>query len=74
MSTKYLVVQNKAQLFALQNHEPGEMVLCKETNEIYIWDEDRGWSLIQVDNKGLEMNLYDLNKMFEDEEDFEDSY
>ena len=35
MSTKYLVVQNKSQLFALQNHEPGEMALCADTNEVY---------------------------------------
>ena len=38
------------------------MVLCKDTNEIYIWDEDHGWSLMTVDGKGFEMNLYDLNK------------
>lgn len=62
MSTKYLVVQNKAQLFALQNHEPGEMALCSDTNKIYCWDEETGWSLINVEGKGLELNLYDLNK------------
>lgn len=62
MSTKYLVVQNKSQLFALQNHEPGEMALCVDTNEVYCWNEDTGWSLINVETKGLELNLYDLNK------------
>ena len=62
MSTKYLVVQNKDQLFALQNHEPGEMALCSDTNEIYCWDEETGWSPINVEGKGLELNLYDLNK------------
>ena len=62
LTTKNLVVNNKIELFAIQNHEPGEMVLCKDTNEIYIWDEDHGWSLIAVDGKGFEMNLYDLNK------------
>ena len=62
MSTKYLVVQNKSQLFALQNHEPGEMALCADTNEAYCWNEDTGWSLINVETKGLELNLYDLNK------------
>ena len=62
MSTKYLIVQNKAQLFALQNHEPDEMALCSDTNEIYCWDEKTGWSLINVEGKGLELNLYDLNK------------
>ena len=62
LTTKNLVVNNKIELFAIQNHEPGEMVLCKDTNEIYIWDEDHGWSLMAVDGKGFEMNLYDLNK------------
>ena len=62
MSTKYVVVQDKAQLFALQNHEPGEMALCSDTNEIYCWDEKTGWSLINVEGKGLELNLYDLNR------------
>ena len=62
MSPKYLVVQNKSQLFALQNHEPGEMALCSDTNEIYCWDEKNGWNLIDVEGKGLELNLYDLNK------------
>ena len=62
MSTKYLVVQNKSQLFALQNHEPGEMALCADTNEVYCCDEEAGWKLINVETKGLELNLYDLNK------------
>lgn len=62
MSTKYLVVQNKSQLFALQNHEPGEMALCADTNEVYCWNEGTGWSLINIETKGLELNLYDLNK------------
>ena len=62
MSTKYLVVQNKSQLFALQNHKPGEMALCADTNEVYFWNEGTGWNLINVETKGLELNLYDLNK------------
>ena len=69
MSPKYLVVQNKSQLFALQNHEPGEMALCSDTNEIYCWDEKNGWSLINVEGKGLELNLYDLNKNIIDQLD-----
>ena len=62
LTTKNLVVNSKAELFAVQNHEPGEMALCKDTNEIYIWDEQHGWSLITAEGKGFEMNLYDLNK------------
>lgn len=69
MSPKYLVVQNKSQLFALQNHEPGEMALCSDTNEIYCWDEKNGWNLIDVEGKGLELNLYDLNKNIIDQLD-----
>ena len=62
LTTKNFVVNNKAELFTVQNHEPGEMALCKDTNEIYIWDEEHGWSLITAEGKGFEMNLYDLNK------------
>lgn len=61
-TTKNLVVQNKTELFALQNHIPGEVAYCIETKEVFIWDEDKGWTLIDVENKGLELNLYDLNK------------
>ena len=62
LTTKNIVVKNKTELFAIQNHEPGEMALCTDTNEVYIWDEEHGWTQIDVDSKGFEMNLYDLNK------------
>ena len=62
LTTKNLVVNNKAELFAVQNHESGEMALCKDTGELYVWKENSGWTQISVDNKGFEMNLYDLNK------------
>ena len=62
LTTKNVIVANKASLYALQNHEPGEMAYCEDTGEIYIWDEEYGWSLITAENKGLELNLYDLNK------------
>ena len=62
VTTKNIVVKNKSELFAIQNHEPGEMAMCIDTGEIYLWDEDHGWTQISVDNKGFEMNLYDLNK------------
>ena len=38
------------------------MALCSDTNEIYCWDEEAGWNPINVEGKGLELNLYDLNK------------
>ena len=62
LTTKNVIVANKASLYALQNHEPGEMAYCEDTGEIYIWDEEYGWSLMTAENKGLELNLYDLNK------------
>lgn len=62
LTTKNIIVKNKTELFAIQNHEPGEIALCTDTNEVYIWDEEHGWTQIDVDNKGFEMNLYDLNK------------
>jgi hypothetical protein len=51
-----------AELYAVQNHVPGEMAMCVETNQFFYWDEDKGWVEISVDNKGFEMNLYELNK------------
>ena len=38
------------------------MALCADTNEVYCWNESTGWKLINVETKGLELNLYDLNK------------
>ena len=57
-----IVVTNKAHLDALQNHIPGELAFVQETNEIYTWDEEKGWLLVEVDSKGIDFNLYDLNK------------
>ena len=62
LTTKNIVVANESELFAIQNHEPGEMALCTDTNKVYMWDEEHGWSLMAIDNKGFELNLYDLNK------------
>lgn len=62
LTTKSLIVKNKMELYALQNHEPGEIAMCMDTNAIYVWDEDKGWTQISIENKGFEMNLYDLNK------------
>lgn len=45
------------------------MALCSDTNEIYCWDEKNGWNLIDVEGKGLELNLYDLNKNIIDQLD-----
>lgn len=62
LTTNNLVVPNKEILYTLQNHIPGEIVMCEDTKEIFMWDEDKGWVLIDIESKGLELNLYDLNK------------
>lgn len=49
-------------LYALQNHEEGECVYCEEDSKIYSWQKDEGWGPINIENKGISMNLYDLNK------------
>jgi hypothetical protein len=38
------------------------MVMCEDTKEVFMWDEEQGWVSIDIENKGLELNLYDLNK------------
>ena len=61
-TTKNLVVQTLAELYAVQNHIPGEIAMCVETNQFFCWDEDKGWIEMNIENKGLAMNLYELNK------------
>lgn len=60
--TNWLVVANKAELYALQNHMPGEMVYCEDEQKVYSWQEDSGWAPMTFENEGISMNLYDLNK------------
>jgi hypothetical protein len=55
------IVPTKSALFALKNHEQGECVFCEEDNKIYIWKEDK-WETVDIENQGLSMNLYELNK------------
>lgn len=62
LTTNNLIVPDKKMLYTLQNHIPGEMVMCEDTKEIFMWDEEKGWVPIDIENKGLELNLYDLNK------------
>ena len=59
---QYITVQNKAHLDALQNHEQGEIAYCIDTKELWIYDEEKGWMQFQMENKGIDLNLYDLNK------------
>ena len=58
-----LKVKNKAILEALQNHEDGEICFIENTNE-YMMYKDGTWMPIKADmtSKGLQINLYELNK------------
>ena len=56
------IVPTLSALYALQNHVEGECVFCEEDGKIYTWQEDSGWGPVGFENKGISMNLYDLNK------------
>ena len=62
MTQCYCTVPTKQALYALQNHTEGECVYCEEDSKIYSWQENSGWGPIEFENKGITMNLYDLNK------------
>lgn len=62
MVQSYCMVPTKQALYSLQNHTEGETVYCEEDSKLYTWQEDIGWTLINTEGKGIEMNLYDLNK------------
>lgn len=62
MENKYCIVPTISALHALQNHIEGECVYCEEDGKIYSWQTNDGWGPIDVQNKGISMNLYDLNK------------
>ena len=62
MDKTHCIVPTLSALQALQNHTEGEYVFCEEDGKIYSWQKDDGWSPIDVQNKGISMNLYELNK------------
>ena len=53
-----------AHLYALQNHEPGEIALVAEENKMMIWDEEKGWIEFAPTDKDFNtgLTLYDVNK------------
>lgn len=54
------MVDDLLQLNALQIHEDGEYAYVKETQEIYCWHD--GWQKVDIQNQGIEVNLYELSK------------
>ena len=62
MENGYCIVPTISALNALQNHIEGECVFCEEDNKIYSWQENDGWGPIDIENKGISLNLYELNK------------
>ncbi len=43
------------------NNKENETAYCKETKKYYTW-KDNNWKEIKINNNGIEMNLYELNK------------
>ena len=66
MVQNYCIVPTISALNALQNHIEGECVFCEEDNKIYSWQENDGWCPIDIENKGISLNLYELNKTIVD--------
>ena len=62
MENKNCVVPTiTATLNALQNPIQGQLVYCEEDNQVYTWNGNK-WESVNIDNKGISMNLYELNK------------
>lgn len=57
----HIVVPNLTSLYALQNHEEDELAYVEDTKQVFCWKEN-DWQEVKTKNKGLELNLYDLNK------------
>lgn len=58
----HITVKNLSHLFAIQNHEEGELAYVEDIKKIYSWQPEDGWQPVETKGKGLEMNLYELNK------------
>lgn len=53
-------IKNLKTLNVLQNHNENEIFFCEENKKYYTWHN--GWQEVQVNGKGISMNLYELNK------------
>ena len=53
-----------AHLYAIQNHEPGEIAFVTKENKMMIWDEEKGWIEFAPTDKDFNtgLTLYDVNK------------
>lgn len=58
----HITVKDLNHLYAMQNHEDGELAYVESEKKIYSWHPEVGWQLVEVNNKGLELDLYSLNK------------
>ena len=56
-----IVVKNVEELNTITNLEPGTVAYIEDLKTVYMWDAE-AWNPMVIDNKGLELNLYDLNK------------
>lgn len=58
----YITVKDLNHLYAMQNHEENEIAYVEDLKKIYSWQDSDGWQELNVENKGLQLNLYELNK------------
>ena len=55
-------IKNLKTLNALQNHDENEIVFCEENEKYYTWQENNGWQEVKINDDGVSINLYELNK------------
>lgn len=58
----HIQVKNLQHLEALQNHEENELAYVEDIKKVYYWTAENGWQPVDIKNKGLELNLYEINK------------
>lgn len=61
VTSKKFIVKNEQELFA-NKFKPGDIIMCSDSKKLFIQDKEQNLIQIQTENKGLEFNLYDLNK------------
>lgn len=58
----HIQVKNLQHLEALQIHEENELAYVEDIKKVYCWTAEKGWQPVDIENKGLELNLYEINK------------